>query len=51
MGLASDRSSGYLERHQGARPKVRLRGGEHIEKFAEDITQFLDGRGGPAVVI
>ena len=49
MGSRSDRSTALrnrdLEGHQGARPKVRIRGGEHIGKFAERITQVLDGRG------
>ena len=35
-----------LEGHHRARPKVRLRGEEHIGKFAGHITQLLDGRGG-----
>ena len=55
MGPESDRSTVLrdrdLERHQGARPKVRLRGRKHIEKFAEHITQLLDGRGGPSRVM
>ena len=50
MGPRSDRSTALrnqdLEGHRGARPKVCLRGGEHIGKFAEHITQLLNGRGG-----
>ena len=49
MGPGCDRSTALrdrdLEGHQGARPKVRLRGGEHIGKFTEHTTEVFDGRG------
>ena len=55
LGSESDRSAALLDRdlegHQGARSKVRLRGGKHIGKFTEHITELLDGRGGPSRVI
>ena len=54
MAPRSDRSTAIrnrdLEGHQGARPKVRFRGEEHIGKFAEHITQLLNGQGGLARV-
>ena len=51
MGPGSDWSTALrdrdLEGHQGARPKVRFPGGEHIGKFSERITHLLRP-GGPS---
>ena len=55
MGPGIDRSTAlqdrYLVGHQRPVSQGRLRGGEHIGKFTEDITQLLDVRGGPSTVM